>query len=462
MTQSKSSLASLLRELSPEEQTKLLEQMRPESLAVLRYAWRFWGRPEQFAPGTPGAAIGRTDWTFWLLLAGRGFGKTRAGAEFAIEKARAFPGSHGALVAPTADDARKTMLSAGMEHIEGASGILAISPPDFRPVYEPSKRILTWPNGTVATLYSAEEPNRLRGPQHHWGWVDEMAAWEKEAEAWDQFLFGLRLGQQPQACITTTPRPIRIVRDLVADPRTVVTRGSTFDNAANLAPAFLSKIAGRYEGTRLGRQELYAEILDDVPGALWTWEHLETLRVTRAPAELRRVVVAIDPAVSSSETSDETGIVVAGVGACRCRGAEELHGFVLADLSGKYSPNGWAQKAGKAYYTHQADRIVAEANNGGALVEMNLRTVDARVAYRAVHAAQGKRTRAEPIAALYEQGKVHHVGLHAALEDQLTTWDPVSSARSPDRLDALVWALSELMLHAYRPGVPRCGGQRRY
>ena len=165
MTQSKSSLASLLRELSPEEQTKILEQMRPESLAALRYAWRFWGRPEQFAPGTPDAAIGRTDWTFWLLLAGRGFGKTRAGAEFAIEKARAFPGSHGALVAPTADDARKTMLSAGMEHIEGASGILAISPPDFRPVYEPSKRILTWPNGTVATLYSAEEPNRLRGPQ---------------------------------------------------------------------------------------------------------------------------------------------------------------------------------------------------------------------------------------------------------------------------------------------------------
>lgn len=415
-------------------------------MARLRHDWWFWGRPEQFAPGTQGAALDRTDWSFWMLLAGRGFGKTRAGSEFAIQKARELPGSHGALVAATADDARKTMLSAGLEHVEGASGILAVSPPDFRPVFEPSKRVITWPNGSVATLYSAEEPDRLRGPQHHWGWADEIAAWEKEAEAWDQFLFGLRLGDHPQACITTTPRPIRIVRDFLADPRTVITRGTTYDNRDNLAPSFLSKIAGKYEGTRLGRQELYAEILDDVPGALWSWQRIDDLRVVQAPSELRRIVVAVDPAVSSSETSDETGIVVAGVGDCHCRGEGARHGFVLADRSGKYSPNGWAKAVVAAYRDHDADRVVAEKNNGGELVEVNLRTVDRQIPIRLVHAAKGKRTRAEPVAALYEQGKVHHVGSHARLEEQLTTWDPLQSPDSPDRLDALVWALSELML----------------
>src|SRR5581483_1846425 len=285
---------SSLRALPQEERKKILKQLGIEAARVLRHSWRFWGRPEQFAPGTLGAAISCVDWSFWLLLAGRGFGKTRAGAEFAIEKARALPGSHGALVAATADDARKTMVSAGLENSEGASGILAVSPPDFRPAYEPSKRMLSWPNGSRATLYSAEEPDRLRGPQHHWGWVDEIAAWEKEGEAFDQFLFGLRLGDHPQACITTTPRPIRIVRDLLTDPRTVITRGTTYDNRDNLAPSFLTKIAGKYEGTRLGRQELYAELLDDAPGALWSSAMIEALRVQVAPLRCERVVVAID------------------------------------------------------------------------------------------------------------------------------------------------------------------------
>ena len=221
--------------------------------------------------------------------------------------------------------------------------------------------------------------------------------------------------------------------------------GRPTTTADNLAPSFLTKIAGKYEGTRIGRQELYAELLDDVPGALWTWERIEQLRVRAAP-ELRRVVVAIDPAVSSSETSDETGIIVAGAGECRCRGKDELHGFVLADFSDKYSPNGWAQKAVMAYHSFEADRIVAETNNGGELVEMNLRTVGDDIPFEPVRAAQGKRTRAEPIAALYEQGKVHHVGLYGRLEEQLTTWDPLASTKSPDRLDALVWALSVLML----------------
>lgn len=432
--------------------------MTPGAVEALRHAWRFWGRPEQFAPGTSGAAPvirggpdlperlrsgaplpteETADWTYWLLLAGRGFGKTRAGAEFAIEKARALPGSHGALVAATADDARKTMLSAGMEHIPEASGILAVSSPDFRPVYEASKRILTWPNGTVATLYSAEEPNRLRGPQHHWTWVDEMAVWQKEQAAWDELLFGLRLGPRPQACITTTPRPIKILRDILRDPQTVVTRGPTYANRENLSPGFILKVVGKYEGTRLGRQELEAEILDDVPGALWQLSRIEELRVRAAP-ELRRIVVAIDPAVSSTEASDETGIVVAGVGQCSCRGAEELHGFVLEDRSGKYTPNGWAQAAVEGYRRWQADKIVAEKNQGGVLVEVNLRTVYANAPIQLVHAAQGKRTRAEPVAALYEQGRVHHVGEYARLEDQLCLWDPQSSSKSPDRLDALV------------------------
>jgi phage terminase large subunit-like protein len=355
------------------------------------------------------------------------------------------PNSHGALVAATSDDARKTMLSAGMESVTGMSGILAVSPPDFRPVYEPSKRMLTWPNGSVATLYTAEEPDRLRGPQHHWAWVDEIAAWANEQAAWDQLLFGLRLGRQPQAVITTTPRPIPIVRRILADKHAVVTRGRSRDNSANVAPAIFDTILSRYEGTRIGRQELDGEVLEDAEGALWNGAQIERLRVRIHPA-LRRVVVAIDPAVSNNEGSDETGIVIAGVGECPCKGTPELHGFVLEDRSGKHSPDEWARAAIGAYQDHSADRIVAEINNGGALVEMNLRTVDRNVAYLGVHAAQGKRTRAEPVAALYEQGKVHHVGSFAKLEDQLCTWEALSGQRSPDRLDAMVWALTELML----------------
>jgi phage terminase large subunit-like protein len=412
-------------------------------------AWRKIARPEQLAPGTQGAADPRSDWTFWLLLAGRFFGKTRSGAEWAIEQARDRPHSHGALVAPTADDAIKVMLSAGREGLDGMSGILAVSPPDFRPIYEPSKRTITWPNGSVATLYSAEEPNRLRGPQHHWGWVDEIAAWEKEQEAWNQFLFGLRLGTRPQACITTTPRPIPIVKAFLKNPRVAVTRGRSRDNAANVAPTVFAEILDKFEGTRLGRQELEGEILEDAEGALWTGDMIERLRVREAPP-MRRTVVAIDPAVSTNEGSDETGIIVFGVAPCRCKSnghpIEEMHGFVLADLSGKHSPDAWARKAIGAYREHEADRIVAEINNGGALVEANLRTVDRNVPYTGVHAAKAKRPRAEPVAALYEQGKVHHVGGYAKLEDQMCTWEAMTNQRSPDRMDALVWAVTETML----------------
>ncbi len=438
-------ILSLFRSLDAGQRAEFVARLTPEQALAIKYDWRLRARPEQLAPGSEGAADGRRDWAFWLLLAGRGVGKTRSGAEWCIEKARDIPGSHGALVAATSDDARKVMLSAGLETIEGASGILAISSPSFKPVYEPSKRTVTWPNGSVATLYSAEEPNRLRGPQHHWGWADEIAAWEKEAEAWNQFLFGLRLGKHPQACITSTPRPIKIVRDLLKNAQTVVSRGSTYDNRANLADGFFQQIVAQYEGTRIGRQELHGELLEDNPGALWNASAIDATRVVKAP-EMRRVVVAIDPAVSNHEGSDETGIVVFGVGVCACRGAEELHGFVLADLSGKESPSGWARTAIEAFHKHGADRVVAEVNNGGNLVEENLRTLDRNIAFTAVHASRGKRARAEPVSALYEQGKVHHVGAFPKLEDQMCGWEPLGNQRSPDRVDALVWAAHETML----------------
>ncbi len=417
-------------------------------------AWRRIARPDQLAPGTLRAADIRDDWTFWLLLAGRGWGKTRVGAEWVCEMARANPGTHGALVAPTFPDAQKVMLSYGLEDQPDASGILAVSPLDFRPVYEMSRNRLVWPNGTVADLYTAEEPGRLRGPQHHWAWVDEIAAWEKEQAAWDQLLFGLRLGKHPRACITTTPKPIAIVRQIMVDPATVTTRGRTLDNRANLAPAFFDSVVRKYEGTRLGRQELDGEILSDAEGALWSGDMIERLRIRDHPT-LLRTVVAIDPAVSNNEGSDETGIVSVGIGKCRCKSnghpVEEMHAFVLEDASGKFSPDAWARRAVKCYRDRHADRIVAEVNNGGALVEVNLRTVDPHIAYTAVHAAQAKRPRAEPVAALYEQGKVHHVGGFAKLEDQMTTWEALSGQRSPDRMDALVWALTELMLNGAAP-----------
>lgn len=447
--------ASQLRALPPEKRKRVLSKLGDEAARALLGHWRFWARPNQLAPGTTGAVDPRTDWAFWLVMAGRGFGKTRSGAEWAIEQARAMPGSHGALVAPTTDDAKKVMLSAGLEAVEGASGILAVSPRDFMPRYEPSKRILTWPNSTVATLYTAEEPDRLRGPQHQWGWVDEMAAWAKNQEAWDQFLFGLRLGKTPRACITTTPRPIKILRQLLKDPRTVVSSGSTHENRENLAADWFASIINRYENTRLGRQELYAELLEDVPGALWGLGEIEAHRLsTGSPLipSMRRVVVAIDPAVSNKAGSAETGIVSCGIGMCSCRGEPELHGFVLRDSSGKYSPNAWAQEAVALYRRMSADRVVAEVNNGGDLVEVNLRTVGGHVPYRAVHASRGKYTRAEPVAALYEQGKIHHVGPLPLLEDQMTTWDATDGSPSPDRVDALVWAFTDLLLDGHATG----------
>lgn len=363
-----------------------------------------------------------------MILAGRGFGKTRSGAEWVLKRKR--QGFRRiALVAPDSGDARDVI-------VEGVSGILACSPPWDMPHYEPSKRRLTWANGARATLYSAEEPNSLRGPAHDTAWADEVAAYSYP-DTFDQLQFGLRIGRDPRLLVTTTPRPTPQIKSIIADARTVVTTGSTFENKSNLAEAFLETITARYEGTRIGRQELYAEILDDVQGALWTRAMLEATRLQAHPA-LVRVVVAIDPAVSNNEGSDEVGIIVVGLGV-------DGRAYVLADLSGRMSPLEWATVAINALHQFNADRIIAEANNGGNLVEANLRAVNRNTPYRAVHASQGKRTRAEPIAALYEQQRVSHVGIFPALETQMTSWEPLKGGKSPDRMDALVWGLTEIM-----------------
>ena len=419
------SVLEQLADLPKAEVDALIRAMAPGEANAFEYHWRYRARPEQLPP------VG--SWRVWLLLAGRGFGKTRCGAEWVRAEVKAGR-RRIALVGPTAADARNVM-------VEGESGILAISPDPERPLYEPSKRRLTWRNGAVATTYSADEPERLRGPQHDAAWCDELGAW-RYPEAWDMLMFGMRLGADPRTVVTTTPRPAKLIRDLVRDPICVVTRGSSYENRGNLAPAFFDQIIRKYEGTRLGRQELEAELLEDTPGALWSHGSIEASRLRSAP-EMTRVVVAIDPAVTSGEEADETGIVVAGKD-------KNGHGYVLADISGRYPPTEWARRAITAYATHRADRIVAEVNNGGDMVGATLRMVDPNVAFTAVRASRGKVVRAEPVAALYQQGRVHHIGTFPQLEDQMTNFtsdiDRAAAGYSPDRVDALVWAFSELLV----------------
>ncbi len=331
------------------------------------------------------------------------------------------------LIGATADDARDIM-------IEGESGVLSVCPPIERPWYKKSERKLIWPSGCQSLIFTADEPERLRGKQHEKLWADELGSW-RYAESWDQAMFGLRLGPAPQAIVTTTPKPKPTIKELLKDAATYVTRGSTYDNRPNLAPNFFNSIIRRYEGTRLGRQELNAEILDDVEGALWTTQMIDDLRVRDFP-ELRRVVVAIDPAVSANPDSDETGII--GVG----KGVNNEY-YPLADVSGIYTPLEWARKAIHLYHRIEADAIVAEVNQGGDLVEANLRAAGFKGKVIKVHASRGKVIRAEPIVGLYEQKKVHHVGSLAMLESQMTQWSPVEDD-SPDRVDALVWAMTEL------------------
>ncbi|MEI7443332.1 MAG: terminase family protein [Burkholderiales bacterium] len=410
----------------------LLEEVRaldPIARERLLRRWDVWGRPEQQPP--PG------EWRTWLILAGRGWGKSRTGAEWVRAMATRGRARRIALVARTAADVRDVL-------IEGESGLLAIHRADERPVWEPSRRRLTWPNGAIATTYSADEPDQLRGPQHDSAWVDEICAW-RYPDAWDQLQLGLRLGDDPRVVATTTPRPTALVRSLVAAPSTVVTRGRTADNARNLAPGVVEALSARYAGTRLGRQELDGEVLDDTPGALWARAMIESASARVAP-ELRRVVVALDPSVAADGGGDECGIVVAGID-------YEGRAWVLRDGSGNLSPADWSRRAVALAEEHAADCIVAEANQGGALVEQTLRAAGARTRVRLVHAARGKRARAEPVAALYEQGRVRHLPGLQRLEDEMCTWSSAAGDPSPNRLDALVWACFDLCGLAAAPRV---------
>lgn len=421
------SVAEQIASLAPDEIERVIGDLSPEQQRAMLYDWSIWRRPKQATP--------HGQWRTWVILAGRGFGKTRTGSEFVREQVNAGTARHIALVGATAADVRDTM-------IEGESGLLRVFPPDQRPRYEPSKRRITFHNGAQASAYSADEPDRLRGPNHDLAWADELAAW-RYLDAWDQLTLGLRIGDNPRSVVTTTPRPVPVIKRLVStvDGTVVVTRGSTYENVSNLAPAFIDEILKRYEGTTLGRQELHAEVLDDLEGALWQRSMLDSGRVIKHP-QLKRIVVAVDPAVSNKAESAETGIVVAGIGI-------DDRAYVLDDLSLRGSPDEWGRAVITAYNRYSADRIIAEANQGGDMVTHTLRTVDRNAPIRLVHASRGKRTRAEPVAALYEQGRVSHVGLHGLLEDQMCAWVPDVSA-SPDRLDALVWALTELMIDGAR------------
>lgn len=399
-----------------------LRRMSDLELGRLSFEWDLNARPSQMPP--PG------DWSGWLILAGRGWGKTRVGAEFLRAEVESGRAKRVALVAETSADGRNVM-------VEGDSGILACSATWNRPVYEPSRRRLTWPNGAVAMLYDACQPDQLRGPQHDLVWFDELAKFRYPQDAFDQVMLGLRAGARPRWIATTTPRPIPLIKRLLSQADVRVTRGKSDENLANIAASFRGNVIDRYRGTRLGRQELDAEILEDMPGALWTRHMLDEMRTGAAP-ELTRIVVGVDPAASSGEDASETGIIVIGL-------ARNGHAYVLQDCSLHGSPDAWARRAVNAYRQWAADCLVAEANQGGEMVTHVIQSI-ADIPVKLVRATRGKYVRAEPVSALYEQGRVHHVGALSELEDQMVAFTPEASVdgSSPDRVDALVWAATEL------------------
>jgi len=567
--------ADVLRALPDEEVKKLLTELGPQKAEELQHDWSFWARDLQLEPTDNKdprlleRGLTKTQWGTWIINAGRGFGKTKAGSEWVRHRVKMGNGIvH--CVAPTKGDVRRVM-------VEGDSGLLNVcwkGDKTYRgahmgyPVWSPTNNTLTWENGAKAVFFSAEDPERLRGPQCHAAWCftagtkiltstgeipvegvtvgtlvqtskglhpvvatskrpmtvgqvvfsdgrtltgtydhpimteggqwvplgdlgggdkavtvesssisvisvwrprgeqyvynlqvdgvheyiangilthncDELAAWSRAQDTWDMMQFGLRLGQHPQVLVTTTPKPTKLIRNILADDKTIISRGSTYDNAANLAGTFLEAVRKQYEGTRLGRQELYAEILDEASGALWSRSLLASCEIDKDQVpDLRRIVVSIDPAITSNAESDMTGIVVAGV---------DINGtaYVLEDATGRYTPQQWAAKAVELYNRYEADRVVAEKNQGGDMVKHTLLTECPTLPIRLVHASRGKMARAEPVSALYEQGKVKHVKGLNELEDQMVTWEPLGSLGSPDRLDSLVWSITDLLLNGY-------------
>lgn len=452
------SLATLARQ-NPKKLARLIADLTDAQADELLHDWELWARRDQREPWG--------DWKVWVILAGRGAGKTRTGSEWI--RLRVKTGSRRiALLAPTAADVRDIM-------IEGESGILGSAWSGDRdwkgehvgvPKYEPSKRRLTWRNGAIATAYSGEEPDRLRGPQHDSGWADELAAFFDAQGAWDMFSFGLRLGNNPRALVTTTPRPLPIIKKLRDDDDSAYTTASTYANAANLAPDFIQRIKDKYEGTRLGRQEIAAEILDDIPGALWTRAMIDRAKfgadqkrltfgsnergIARNIPDMARMVVAVDPSgtkgldekeLAKREKADDIGIIVAGLGV-------DGKGYIFEDATCNLSPLAWGRRVCERYAWWKADRVVGEINFGGALVESTIRAANPFVSFKQVTASRGKVARAEPVAALFEQDRVKLVGDFAQLEDQLCYFDPSGylGEGSPDRADAMVWAITELML----------------
>lgn len=430
---SRSSAAGRLKE----DLAELAGTLSAAHLELILGHWPLWARSDQLPPS---ATQGGGDWRVWLILGGRGAGKTRAGAEWVRAKAlgRTPDGSPAArriaLVGETYGEVRRVM-------VEGVSGILDVHTAAERPRFEPSKGQIVWPNGAIAQVVSAEDADGMRGPQFDAAWCDEVAKWRNAAAAWDMLQFALRLGEHPQMVATTTPRATPFLKALMADASTVVTRAATLANADNLAPSFVEEMTRRYAGTALGRQELDGEIVDDTSGALWRRDWINMHRMERAP-ELTEIVVAVDPPVTATAASDACGIIVAGLG-------EDGRAYVLADrtLQGR-EPQVWARAVAAAYAEYLADRVVAEVNQGGDLVTTVLRQIDDALAVRTVRATRGKWLRAEPVAALYAEGRVVHVGMFSALEDQMCAFgaDGLARGRSPDRLDALVWALTDLMI----------------
>ncbi|MGX9350680.1 DNA-packaging protein [Shimia sp. W99] len=420
-----------------EVQAAFLDSLTEGELLALPFLFDFWALPHQLPP--------EGDWKTWVILGGRGAGKTRAGAEWVRSMVEGSgPREAGrarrvALVGETIDQVREVM-------IFGESGILACSPPDRKPVWEAGRKRLVWPNGAVAQAFSAHDPEGLRGPQFDAAWVDEIAKWRNGRETWDMLQFGLRLGDHPQQCVTTTPRNVSVLKDLLKVSSTVQTTAPTEANRAYLAESFLEEVRARYEGTQLGRQELDGVLLEDLEGALWKREMIDAHRLAKAP-ELDRIVVAVDPPVTGHSKSDECGIVVVGA---NTRGpVQDWKAVVLEDATVRAaSPEGWASVAIAAMESWGADKLVAEVNQGGDLVQSVIRQIDPLVPFKAVRASRGKAARAEPVAALYELGRVSHLGGLNLLEDQMCamTLHGFEGTGSPDRVDALVWALTELII----------------
>lgn len=424
-------LLDALLELDDEERLAHLGQFTEQEHREFGTHWEIWARSAQLAP--------KKDWQTWLIMAGRGFGKTRAGAEWVRSIVDNDPSARIALVGASFGEARAVM-------VEGESGLLAISPPGRRPIFEPSLRRIVWPNGAQAMLYSAVEPEALRGPQHSHAWCDEIAKWDnangKAIACWDNLLMGLRLGEEPRVLATTTPRSVPLLQRLLDADGVEVTHGKTEDNIDNLPARFVTTMRGNYGNSLLGRQELNGELISDLPGALWTRALLEHCREVSASSPAVRIVIGVDPPASAG--GDACGIIV-------CASGEDGVARVLADASvPKPSPERWARAVAETAHAWNADRVIAEANQGGAMVESVLRAADITLPLRLVHASSGKSARAEPIAALYEAGRVRHAGMFPALEDELCGLIAGGSyqgpGRSPDRADALVWALTELML----------------